>query len=187
MCLRKSLPDDGKVNRLIYWGRRFHELGLATNSAGNLSFRTKNGFVITATGINLGTIEKEDLVEVLKVEVEKGQILVYVSGGLFPSKESLLHSEIYRLRGEINAVFHAHDPLVLEFADELGIPSTETEQPGGSYELAKEASKLLRLTEGVKYFVLRNHGIVSMGETLEAAGRLAECMNRMASSKTLRG
>ena len=76
---------------------------------------------------------------------------------MIPSKESLLHSEIYNLRAEINAVFHAHDPLMLELANELKIPCTEREQPRGSYELVKEANSLLALNKDVKYFVLRNH------------------------------
>jgi len=182
--LSKNLPDDERINQLIYWSKRFDKLGLVPNSAGNLSFRTKEGFVITSTGINLGAIEKEELVEVLKVEVGKSQILVYTKGQAIPSKESLLHSEIYALRTEINAVFHAHDQLVLEFTDELNMPCTEREQPRGSYELVKEVNKLLGLRKDVKYFVLKNHGIISMGETLEEAGRLAESMNKMARSKT---
>jgi len=153
---------------------------LAPKSAGNLSFRTRRGFVVTGTGINLGAIEKEELVEVLKVETGKNQILVYAEGQIVPSKESLFHSEIYRLRAEINAVFHAHDQLVLKFANELRIPCTEREQARGSYELVEEVNRLLGQIAGVKYFVLKNHGVIAMGETLEEAGRLAEDMNKMA-------
>ncbi len=181
--LSESPPDDERTNQLLYWGKRFDKLGLAPKSAGNLSFRTKKGFVITGTGASLGTIKKEELVEVSKVETEKSRILVYVKGPVVPSKESLLHSEIYDLRAEINAVFHAHDQLVLEFANELEMPSTEREQPRGSYELVNEVNRLLGLTESIKCFVLKNHGVIFMGETLEEAGRLAEHMSRMARNK----
>ena len=178
--LSKNPPHDEKTNRLIYWAKRFDKLGLTPKSAGNLSFRTGKGFVITGTGINLGAIEKEGLVEVLKVEIEKSPILVYAKGRVSPSKESLLHSEIYELRAEINAVLHAHDQLVLAFVDKLRMPCTEREQPGGSYELAKEVNKLLCLRKDVRYFVLKNHGIIAMGETLEEAGGLAESMHKTA-------
>lgn len=181
--LSKNPPDDKRANRLIYWAKRFNKLGLTPKSAGNLSFRTEKGFVITGTGINLGAIEKEELVEVLKAEIGQSQILVYAKGQVVPSKESLLHSEIYDLRTEINAVFHAHDPLVLELADELSMPGTEREQPRGSYELAKEVNKLLGLNKDVKYFVLKNHGVIAIGETLEEAGRLAESMHKMTRKK----
>jgi len=167
----------------MYWGRRLHKLGLVPRAAGNLSFRTDRGFVITGSGVNLGTIEKEDLVEVLKVEIGQRQILVYTEGQLPPSKESLLHSEIYGLRAEINAIFHTHTRLVLAFADELGIPLTGGVQPRGSYELAEEVEKLLALARDVKYFGLRKHGVIALGETLEEAGRLAERMHRIAQDK----
>jgi L-fuculose-phosphate aldolase len=184
--LSKSPPDDERVDRLIYWCKRFHDLGLVPKSAGNLSFRTEDGFVITGSGINLGVIKKDELVEVLKVEIEEDRTLVYARGQIVPSKESLLHSEIYHLRAEVNAVFHIHDQLVLELADELEIPCTEREQPRGSYELVGETNKLLVRTEGVECFGLKNHGVVAMGETLEEAGRLAERINEMARSKALK-
>lgn len=178
--LSKNLPDDERISQLLYWARKLDELGLAPKSAGNISFKTKDGFVITGTGINLQTIEKEELAEVLKAEIEKNQAVVYAKGQMVPSKESLLHAEIYHLRDEVNAVLHAHDQLVLKFADELKIPCTEKEQPRGSYELVKEVNELLDRIKGVKYFILRNHGVIAMGETLDEVGRLAEYMNKMA-------
>ena len=178
--LSKNPPDDERVGRLLYWARRLDELGLAPKSAGNLSFRTKRGFVITGSGINLGAIGEEELAEVLKVKIEKNWTVVQAKGKVVPSKESLLHSEIYHLRAEINAVFHAHDQVVLKSADKLMLPCTEREQPRGSCELVREVSRLLGLLGDVRYFVLRNHGVISMGETLEEAGRLAEDMNKMA-------
>ena len=181
--LSKNPPDDERIDRLIYWCQRLDGLGLTPKSAGNLSFRTGEGFVITGTGINLGALEREELVEVLKVETERSQILVYVNGRVVPSKESLLHSEVYDSRREINSVFHVHDQLVIELADELKIPCTEKEQPRGSQELVKEVNKLLGLKKDVKYFVLRNHGAIAMGETLQEAGRLAESMNKMAQDR----
>ena len=176
----KNPPDDDRVDELIYWSWRFDELGLAPKSAGNLSFRTKNGFVITATGVALKDAARDNLVEVLKVEVGEAQIVVDARGKVVPSKESVLHSEIYELKPEINAVFHIHDQLVVELVDELNLPCTEGEQPRGSYELVTEANRLLRLTTEAKYIVLRNHGIISMGETLEEAGKLAEDINKTA-------
>ena len=113
--------------------------------------------------------------------------MVYTKGKTVPSKESLLHSGIYQSRPEINAVFHIHDQLVVILADELMLPSTEGEQPRGSYELAKEVDRVLGLTKDTKYLVLRNHGIISMGETLEEAGRLVEDMNKMARSIAPKG
>ena len=66
--LSKTPPDDERTNQLINWCRRFDELGLVPKAAGNLSFRTQQGFIITATGAMLRHIEKNSLAEVLRVE-----------------------------------------------------------------------------------------------------------------------
>jgi len=180
LFLSKNPPRDERIDQLVYWCQRFDKLGLAPRSAGNLSFRTKQGFIITATGLELRAVKKGDLVEVVKVETDNKQTLVYVKGRMVPSKESVLHSSIYDLRSKINAVFHTHDQLVVELADELKLPCTEGEQPRGSHELVKEVQRMLRLMKDVRYLVLRNHGVIAMGETMETAGSLAEDMNRMA-------
>ena len=177
--LSEKPSEDDRIDRLIYWGKRFHDLGLAQKSAGNLSFRTKNGFIITGTGVELEAIKKEKVVEVVKVDIKKDKITVYARGKVAPSKERLMHSAIYELRPEINAVFHTHDQLVVDLADELEMPCTEGEQARGSYELAKEAIRVFSLTRDIRYVVLRNHGIISLGKTMEEAGRLAEVMNKM--------
>lgn len=184
--LSKNPPRDKRTDQLVHWCQRFDKLGLAPKSAGNLSFRTKQGFIITATGVELKAAEKANLVEVLQVEIKEDQILVHAKGRMVPSKESVLHSGIYDLRPEINAVFHTHDQLVVELVDELKLPCTEGEQPRGSYELATEVQRMLRLMEDARYLVLRNHGVIAMGETMVEAGSLAENMNRMAGDFTQR-
>ena len=181
--LSEKPPEDDRIDRLIYWGKRFHDLGLAQKSAGNLSFRTRNGFIITGTGVELEAIKREKLVEVVKVDISKNKITVYARGKVAPSKERLMHSAIYDLRTEINAVFHTHDQLVVDLADELKMPCTEGEQARGSYELTKEAIRVLSLGKDIRHIVLRNHGVISLGETMEEAGRLAEEMNKMARNR----
>lgn len=179
----RNPPEDDRIGQLIYWCQRFDKLGLAPRSAGNLSFRTEKGFIITATGVTLRDAAKENLAEVLKVEMDEVQMVVYAKGKVVPSKESVLHSGIYHSRPEINAVFHIHDQLVVELADELNLPCTEGEQPRGSYKLAKEVNRLLGLTRDARYLVLENHGVISIGETLDEAGRLVEDINKMARNK----
>ncbi len=176
----KTPPDDGRMGELIKWCQRFARLGLAPKSAGNLSFRTDRGFIITASGVELRATRLENLVEVLKVAIENGRMTVYARGRMMPSKESVLHSNIYDLGPEINAVFHTHDQLVLEYADELKLPCTEKEQPPGSYELAGEVQRVLQLKKNARYLVVRNHGVVALGATMAEAGKRAEDMNRMA-------
>lgn len=178
--LNQDPPDDERISRLVYWGQTFHKSGLVPGAAGNLSFRAEKGFIITGSGARLGNLQREDLVKVSEVNAGKSQISVYAEGCVVPSKESLLHWEIYRLKAQINTVFHTHDRLVVKFAGELGLPVTERMQPRGSYELAKEAGKLVSSIENLRYFVLKRHGIVSLSESMYEAGRLVEAIHKMA-------
>ena len=178
--LKQNPPDDGRISQLVQWGKIFHELGLVPGAAGNLSFRTENGFIITGSGTKLGRLQGGDLVEVTEVKTDENQILVYAKGCVAPSKESLLHWEIYNLKAQINAVFHSHDRVVMNVAGELGLPVTEKMRPRGSYELAEEAGKLLSLNDDLKYLVIKRHGIVSLGGSMDEAGRLAETVHKVA-------
>lgn len=178
--LSRTPPSDDRVRRLGWWGRRFRRLGLAAKSAGNLSFRTRDGFVISGTGIALEGIGGGTVAEVVGIETEGGATSVQARGQVVPSKESVLHSGIYALRPDVDAVLHIHDQAVVDLADEIGIPCTEGVQPRGSLELAQEVGRLLRTEGDTRYIILREHGVISLGLTLDEAGRLAEEMNRRA-------
>jgi ribulose-5-phosphate 4-epimerase/fuculose-1-phosphate aldolase len=111
---------------------------------------------------------------VVKVASDRGRRTVYAEGRAIPSRESVLHCKLYRLKAEANAIFHLHDALALKRADDLNIPVMAKERPPGSYELAVEASGLLTSPHDISYFVLKNHGVVSLGTSLEEAGSLVE-------------
>lgn len=164
----KIILYNEKINELAGWCKKFSELGLAPfvegNYAGNLSFRTDNGFIITAAGCNLGNTDKEDFVEV--IEVKESEVIV--RGIKNPSSETRMHNEIYKNRPEINAIFHGHDEAVLKNSKDL--PITEKEQPYGSLELVQEVINVLNDNN---YVIIRNHGIISLGKTMEEAGTLA--------------
>lgn len=172
--LKETLVKDKKIDSLIKWGKEFGRLGMVPESKGNFSFRTKNGFIITGTGTLKWKLRVKDFVEVVKLERKRGEFVVFCNGKIIPSREALFHDEIYRLRPEINAIFHTHDGLVLEVADKLKIPCTSKEQIGGSYQLVQEIKKVLGKFKEVNYLVLKNHGIVSLGKTIAEAGRLVK-------------
>lgn len=159
---------DEKIRELIKKGRLFWNKGLAPGASGNLSFRKENGFVITSTRAKLSTLSLEDFVEVVRLENRK----VWVRGKKLPSSETLLHWEIYKMRKDINAIFHLHDAEVLGKGEKFQIPCTFEEKPEGSYELAQEVVKLLKIEPEISYFILRGHGIVSLGKSIGEANRL---------------
>lgn len=177
-------PRHAETDRLARWCRVFDEEGLAPveggASAGNLSFRTLSGFVITATRTRL----KSELVWDRLVEVVRANWLdyeVHYLGVDPPSSDVFLHERIYRLRLDVNAVFHGHDPLVLAhaaaLAREFDIAVTVREIPFGTREDAEETSRAL----GSKGYLLRTgHGFVSVGATLDEAGERAVAVHRRA-------
>jgi ribulose-5-phosphate 4-epimerase/fuculose-1-phosphate aldolase len=169
-----------KIDELARWGKKCKEEKLVLGTDGNLSFHSTLGFVISGTGIALDALAKETVAEVTGVVFGMAGTQLYVKGAVTPSRESLLHNALYEEDENAEAIFHLHDTVVMAKAAKLGIPVTETEYPAGSQELAKEAVKLLKSNKGVKYFVLKNHGIIALGATMDEAGQLAEEMRKKA-------
>jgi len=171
---------DVRIDEMIQWGKRFHELGVVQGQEGNLSFRTKLGFIITGHAITLDDLTKDKVVEVKGVVFGLNKPSVYVKGQVTPSMETLLHSGIYEVLPEINAIFHTHDSAVLKLVDKIGIFSTDIEQPAGSQKLVEVAMKLIKLNKSIRYFVLKNHGVIALGTTMSDAGNLTEEMHNKA-------
>ncbi|MCW4022491.1 MAG: class II aldolase/adducin family protein [Candidatus Bathyarchaeota archaeon] len=168
-----KIPENKKMGELTKWCELFQTLGLTPDfegkCTGNLSFRSNDGFVITASGLET----KENLCGDCFVHVkyfDEQNNTVFVEGKRSPSSEAMMHFLIYHERKDVRAIFHGHNSSILMNANKLGLPVTEIEQDFGSIELAKEALKALGESN---FVVLRNHGFVSVGKTMEEAGKLA--------------
>lgn len=159
------------LDELVAWCRRLAGLGLVGRAMGNVSIRAADGFIISPTGTDPGAIRPEQFVEVLKTDSARRELTV--RGASEPSSESLMHAAIYRARPEINAVFHAHSDGLLAAVTRLGLTVTEREQPYGTPELAAEIVKVLGEHN---FLVIRNHGFVALGKTIDEAGRRVEEM-----------
>lgn len=176
----KSVPEHPFLGELIGWCRRMSFLGFAPSAedsgcAGNLSFRTDSGFIITGAGTNMGKITPEEFAEVISVEPDKNRVVVH--GLVEPSSETILHSFIYDLRPEINAVFHGHDDRMLKLNVDLALPETEQEIQYGTRELAESGAELIKWHD---FILLKDHGFISVGPTMGVAGeQLLEMLTRM--------
>lgn len=174
----RDVPRDERVRELRAWCDRFNESGLTPElpgegrSLGNLSFRLKAGataFVVTASALpSKGELFPEDFVEVAGADLERNT--VFASGAKLPSSESMMHHEIYARRPDVNAIFHGHDKEITANAALLHLPETEREQPPRSQDLLREALKVLGKE---KFVILKKHGFLSLGETMEEAGNRA--------------
>lgn len=167
-------PADPKIAELKKWCREFHDRKLARphkrGSFGNLSFRDSgDSFVITGSGVRFSDEWVDNpFVKVNSCDLEK--MLVYAEGTRDPSSESLMHYSVYRARPDVGAVFHGHSREILYRAEELGLTQTITEEPYGSASLARSIIEVL----DEKYLiVLKGHGFLSLGATMEDAGELA--------------
>lgn len=172
--MKKNIAEVIKTSNEIY------EKGLVSGKSGNISVRfTKKNqdiIAITPTLKSLSDLREEDIV------------LVDFDGNILtkgkPSSEVNMHLEIYKKRNDIKAIVHTHSPYATGFAfsskklkrlegfgaiNKPYISDIEYEKPGTD-ELAKSAS------EGIKdedVLILKNHGVICVGENLKEAKLLA--------------
>jgi len=170
-------------DELRWWCNRFHVLGLAPvyqgRSLGNLSFRLGNrgnAFVITASALALKENLPDDAFVTVYGVSDNDEHKILAEGGKPPSSESLLHFRVYERRQEIMAVFHGHSRDILKAAELLKLPVTRTAEPHGSAALAESVVEILGEHD---FVILRKHGFLSLGRSMNEAGeRAVEMLNR---------
>lgn len=170
--------------------RELARLGLVAGSSGNVSTRLmpsegRELLTITASRKACASLAPQDVV-VVDFEADP------VEGELVPSSETMIHVGIYKARPDVQAVIHSHPifativavagldipPIVDEMAILVGgtVKVAEYGFPG-SEELAQRACQAL---EERKAVLLRNHGMVSVGGSLEEALEICHLVERIA-------
>jgi len=164
-------------DELIATARAMNAAGLNVGTAGNVSLRTRRGFLITPTGMPYDGLKPSDLVEVGK----DGR----ASGSRLPSSEWRMHQGIYDARPEVEAILHCHSPHATAISSlRRGIPAFHymVAVAGGSdircapyatfgtEELARLAVEALRDRTAC---LLANHGMLALAGTLEKSMKLA--------------
>jgi ribulose-5-phosphate 4-epimerase/fuculose-1-phosphate aldolase len=158
-------------------GRSFHARGYAIGSAGNLSVRLDDGYLVTPTNASLGRLDPARL---SKLALDWS----HVSGDR-PTKEVAMHRAFYETRAGTEAVVHLHsthaaalsfmkdlpeiDPIPVfspYFVMRVGhLPVLPYFRPGSD-----DIGNAIRRLEGrFRSVLLRNHGPVNAGASLEAA------------------
>ena len=181
--LSAAAPSDRRLGELKAWCSDFHKRNFAPPygefSQGNLSFRIRPGemaFIISGSQVGWKDRLADDrFVTVHGCDMEKG--IVSASGTRDPSSESMLHFAIYRARNDVQAVFHGHSPEILRCVDRPpDIPETREKHSYGSIELAQSVIEVLGDAD---FVIMKRHGFISLGKTMEEAGRRAiEVHNR---------
>lgn len=152
--------------------------GFSVGSAGNISARVADGFLMTPTNSSLGRLDPDRL---SKLDADFNHI-----GGDKPSKEVFMHRAFYQARPDAGAVVHLHStqatavsclpdvdqanpipPLTPYFVMRVGrtMPIVPYYRPGDpSMEPAIHAA-----AKGARAVLLANHGPVVSGKTLTDA------------------
>ena len=173
--------------RIVKAGRELYAQGLVKGTSGNISARIPGAdtFLIKPSGACMGRLEPKELV---LVDLQGNKI----RGELNVSMETPMHSAIYRAREDVQAVVHTHPPTatafgiaqieILPLQIELwmrlpkGVPIIPFKAPG-SEALAEAVQKKIASYDAV---ILENHGIITVGTTVEAACDLNEMVEEAA-------
>ncbi len=158
------------------YGNLIVKHGLAVGAGGNISAREGDTMLISPTGYSLADATPEDYVA---VSVSSGGIIS--SNGLRPSSEVLMHLACYRQRPEIRAVVHTHPPHAIALVSSghdlrpiyagaliyLGADIPHVDYI--TVTTAELAAAVEERIQGANCILLRNHGAVTVGESLKQA------------------
>lgn len=169
--------------QIVSTARQMLADGLVTLTAGNLSVRVPDlqALAITPARRSYTTLQPEDI----PIVALDGHVL---EGTLPPSAETPMHTMLLRARPDIQAVVHTHSPYALAFAvtqrpiplicieglctramevlvAEFGSPGTE--------EIGQRALEALGRQPGAQAVLLANHGLLTVGQSLEEAYTIA--------------
>lgn len=164
--------------------------GLVSGASGNVSVRLapEDGrmlLAVTPTQVPYARLKPEDIV-VIDSEGEP------VEGELLPSSETLVHVAIYRARSDVRAVVHTHSIYASVCAVAgLEIPPIIDEMVffiGGSVRVAEYgfpgtedlAEKVVKALGDRNAALVRNHGVVGVGRSLEVALEVCGLVERVA-------
>lgn len=170
-----SQMSNSDSKQIIDICKRLYDRGYVLARSGNVSIKLEGERVlITPSRLRKHSLRAEDLC-IVNLEGEK------LSGSLNPSSEYRVHCAIYKNRGDISAIVHAHPrysivsslaaisfeyPILPETALSLGAIPTVPFSPPGSQKLA---DSLIPHLANHNAFILQRHGVVALGEDLEEA------------------
>lgn len=169
-----ALPPNVK-DEIVEIGRRLDRKAFVAGADGNISVRLDSDrILITPSGLPKGRLRPDDLVEI----DPDGR---HLAGSRTASSEKLMHLFVYRRRVDVMACVHSHPPHTTAFAV-AGIPLAGDilpevviavgELPLTAYAATGTEEVPLALEPFIdnhNAFLLRNHGLLTLGRTLEEA------------------
>ena len=175
--LSAAVPADSRLEELKTWCAEFHKRNFAPPygefSQGNLSFRIRPGetaFIISGSQVGWKNRLTDDrFVTVQGCDLEKGNVIrKRHAGPLVGEHAPLCHLPCKkRCSGRLSR----YSPEILRCVDRPpDIPETRNKHSYGSLELVQSVIEVLGDTD---FVIMTRHGFISLGNTMEEAGRRA--------------
>ena len=156
-------------------GHRLYAHGFVAANDGNISVKVnENEFYCTPTGVSKGSLTPD---MIIKIDAEGNKL----EGTLNPSSEIKMHLRVFRERPDVNAVVHAHPPVATAFTvagiplDRYILPEavlTIGDVPTCAYATPSTMEipdSLMPYIQEHDAFMLKNHGALTVGNTLTRA------------------
>lgn len=177
--------------QVIEAGLRLLKENLITRTWGNISARISDTqFVITPSGRDYESLTCDDIVV---VNIKKCDY----EGDIKPSSECGIHADVYATRPEVNFVVHTHQvyaSAISILGQDVELTSEEQGFLGeripcaqygmsSSAELRKKVKKCLKNNQECKAMLLRNHGVLCMGEDMENSFEISSMVEQICKYK----
>lgn len=171
-----EITNPAERQAMVETCRKMNSSGINQGTAGNLSLRVANGFLITPSSLPYDLMQPEDIVEMAFDGTYAGRR---------PSSEWRFHRDILKARTDIDVVLHCHSIYATTLAvHHKTIPSFHymTGVAGGNtIRCARYATfgtqalsdAAIEALEGRLACLLGQHGQISLGKNLESALWLA--------------
>lgn len=173
------------ANDLVRYGQRLDRLGMCPGTSGNISARLDDRILVSPTGALLGELDPARL---SVIDLDGAHV-----DGPRPTKESVLHAAVYRVRPEASAIVHLHSPWALAasclsdlprddalpaytpyYAMRVGVlPRVDYVAPGRP-ELGSACAAGFESDARARGVLLDRHGLVTVGNSVGDAAAIAE-------------
>ena len=180
-------PEQLELRRqLARFSRWIHRLGYTPGTAGNLSVRLSDDFILaTPTGCSKALLRASDMV----IIDNDG---AHVSGSRRVTSEIGMHLTVYRLRPDVQAIVHTHPPIATAFAacrkpldqpicSEIlmttGLVPLAPYATTGTNEVGASLEPFIPNHEAI---LLANHGLLTYGGSLPDAFMKTETVEHFA-------
>jgi L-fuculose-phosphate aldolase len=167
------------AEKVLATARAMNASGINRGSAGNVSVRCADGFVITPTGMDYAECVATDMVKV------GADGMASITSRRKPSSEWRFHRDIYATRAEAGAIIHTHAPFATALAcQHQGIPAFHymvARFGGADVRCAEYATfgtqelsdAIIQALTGRCACLMAHHGMVVFGRDAEHALALA--------------